>query len=162
MNTLLKVKKNILTKSFDSIISKSMSDILKNESSDIIAHNNGKVCRENNDMVIFKHDFTDGIYLRQMTMVAGSVVIGAIHKRNHAWFLLKGHITVVSTNGSEDFEAPYLGKSEASIQRVIYAHEESIFQNIFKNPTGTKDLDLIDDYNVCVNKEKYIEYVNSK
>ena len=57
---------------------------------------------------------------------------------------------------------PYLGFSKAGIQRVIYAHEESIFQNVFNNPNNIKDIDLLEEYNCCINKEKYTEYVNNK
>ena len=120
------------------------------------------VCKENSQWVTFKHDFAPGIYLRQMTMKPEAVVVGAVHKRDHAWFLLKGYVTVVSEDGEQDYKAPYLGFSKSGIQRVIYAHEESVFQNVFKNPKDIKDIDLLQDYNCCINKEKYTEYVNNK
>jgi hypothetical protein len=136
MNTLLKVKKNILTKSFNNKVSSLVNNAIKNKSNDLLIHNDGKVCREDSQWVTFKHDFAPGIYLRQMTMSEDSVVLGAVHKRDHAWFLLKGYVTVVSEDGDQDYEAPYLGFSKAGTQRVIYAHEESIFQNVFKNPNN--------------------------
>jgi hypothetical protein len=154
MNTLLKVKKNILTKSFNNKVSSLVNNAIKNKSNDLLIHNDGKVCREDSQWVTFKHDFAPGIYLRQMTMSEDSVVLGAVHKRDHAWFLLKGYITVVSEDGEQDYEAPYLGFSKAGIQRVIYAHEESIFQNVFNNPNNIKDIDLLEEYNCCINKEK--------
>jgi hypothetical protein len=162
MNTLLKVKKNILTKSFNNKVSSLVNNAIKNKSNDLLIHNDGKVCREDSQWVTFKHDFAPGIYLRQMTMSKDSVVLGAVHKRDHAWFLLKGYVTVVSEDGDQDYEAPYLGFSKAGTQRVIYAHEESIFQNVFKNPNNIKDIDLLEEYNCCINKEKYTEYVNNK
>ena len=162
MNTLLKVKKNILTKSFNNKVSSLVNNAIKNKSNDLLIHNDGKVCREDSQWVTFKHDFAPGIYLRQMTMNEDSVVLGAVHKRDHAWFLLKGYITVVSEDGEQDYEAPYLGFSKAGIQRVIYVHEESIFQNVFNNPNDIKDIDLLEEYNCCINKEKYTEYVNNK
>jgi hypothetical protein len=162
MNTLLKVKKNILTKSFNNKVSSLVNNAIKNKSNDLLIHNDGKVCREDSQWVTFKLDFAPGIYLRQMTMSKDSVVLGAVHKRDHAWFLLKGYVTVVSEDGDQDYEAPYLGFSKAGIQRVIYAHEESIFQNVFKNPNNIKDIDLLEEYNCCINKEKYTEYVNNK
>ncbi len=162
MNTLLKVKKNILTKSFNNKVSSLVNNAIKNKSNDLLIHNNGNIYREDSQWVTFKHDFAPGIYLRQMTMSEDSVVLGAVHKRDHAWFLLKGYVTVVSEDGEQDYEAPYLGFSKAGIQRVIYAHEESIFQNVFNNPNNIKDIDLLEEYNCCINKEKYTEYVNNK
>ena len=162
MNTLLKVKNNILAKSFNNKVFSLVNNAIKNKSNDLLIHNDGKVCREDSQWVTFKHDFAPGIYLRQMTMNEDSVVLGAVHKRDHAWFLLKGYITVVSEDGEQDYEAPYLGFSKAGIQRVIYAHEESIFQNVSNNPNDIKDIDLLEEYNCCINKEKYTEYVNNK
>ena len=37
-----------------------------------------------------KHTLADGIYVRQMSMKAGTMVVGAIHKHLHVWFLLTG------------------------------------------------------------------------
>ena len=78
MNTLIKFKKNILTKSFNSKVSTLVNNIIKNESNDLLIHNNGDVCRQDSEWVTFKHDFAPGIYLRQMTMKAEAVVIGAV------------------------------------------------------------------------------------
>jgi hypothetical protein len=102
MNTLLKVKKNILTKSFNNKVSSLVNNAIKNKSNDLLIHNNGNICREDSQWVTFKHDFAPGIYLRQMTMSEDSVVLGAVHKRDHAWFLLKGYVTVVSEDGEQD------------------------------------------------------------
>ena len=75
MNTLLKVKNNILAKSFNSKVSALINNAIKNESNDLLIHNNGNICRENSHLVTFKHDFAPGIYLRQMTMCEDSVVL---------------------------------------------------------------------------------------
>ena len=48
-----------------------------------------------------KHTFADGIYIRQMDMKADSMVIGAIHNHLHAWFLLTGHLAVVTEGSTE-------------------------------------------------------------
>ena len=44
------------------------------------------------------HKFADQIYIRQMNMTKGQVVIGAIHKHLHAWFLMTGHVTINDNN----------------------------------------------------------------
>ena len=37
----------------------------------------------------YKHSFADGVYIREMTVDKGVVLIGFIHKHKEAFFLLK-------------------------------------------------------------------------
>ena len=53
-----------------------------------------------------KHSFADGVYIRQMDMAKDTIVVGAIHKHLHVWFLLTGHVTVATEDTTEDYIAP--------------------------------------------------------
>lgn len=130
--------------------------------SDSFIHNNGAICREGGDLAKLEHELVDGLYLRRMILNKGTVIISAIHKRDHVWFLLSGSITVVSKNGTEKFSAPWVNYSESGSQRVIYADENSVFQNIFKNPKKLTYLDDLEEYNYCNTEEEYLEYINKK
>ena len=107
-----------------------------------------------------KHTFADGVYIRQMDMIKGSVVVGAIHKHLHAWFLLTGHITVATEETTEDYIAPCYVVSTPGVKRVILANEDSIFVNIHKNPSNTKDIDELEKQIVALNYEEYEKYIN--
>ena len=107
-----------------------------------------------------KHTFADGVYIRQMDMIKGSVVVGAIHKHLHAWFLLTGHITVATEDTTEDYIAPCYVVSTPGIKRVILANENSIFVNVHKNPSNTKDIDQLEKEIVALNYEEYEQYIN--
>ena len=107
-----------------------------------------------------KHTFADGVYIRQMDMLKGSVVVGAIHKHLHAWFLLTGHITVATEDTTEDYIAPCYVVSTPGVKRVILANEDSIFVNIHKNPSNTKDIDELEKQIVALNYEEYEKYIN--
>ena len=109
-----------------------------------------------------KHTFADGIYVRQMDMKADSVVVGAIHKHLHVWFLLTGHVTVATEDTTEDYIAPCYVVSTPGVKRVILANEDSIFVNIHKNPSNTKDLDMLEKEIVALNYKEYEEYINKK
>ena len=109
-----------------------------------------------------KHSFADGVYIRQMDMAKDSVVVGAIHKHLHVWFLLTGCITVATEDTTEDYIAPCYVVSTPGIKRVILASEDSIFVNIHKNPSNTKDLDRLEKEIVALNYEEYEEYINEK
>tara|TARA_R110002012_G_scaffold303295_1_gene505002 strand:- start:77 stop:529 length:453 start_codon:yes stop_codon:yes gene_type:complete len=107
-----------------------------------------------------KHTFADGIYVRQMSMAQGSVVVGAIHKHLHVWFLLSGNISVATENSTEEYIAPCYVVATPGTKRVIYANEESIFVNIHKNPTNTQDIQQLEKDIVAKDIKEYEEYIN--
>jgi hypothetical protein len=113
------------------------------------------------DSVVFplKHTFTDGIYIRQMSMKKDSFVIGKIHRHNHVWFLLTGHIRVVDENNAVEHLAPCYVEAPAGSKRVIYAVEDSIWVNIHANPTNTQDLKELEDLIIA---KDYEEFNNKK
>jgi quercetin dioxygenase-like cupin family protein len=108
------------------------------------------------------HEFVDGIYIRQMDMKTGCTVISAVHKHHHCWFLLTGHITVTTEEGKQDFVAPCRVISPPGIKRIIYANEPSLFINIHKNPSNTKDIDEVESNVWAMNYEEYNEYIKTK
>ena len=122
----------------------------------------GKEILTNSKIAPITHSFADGIYIRQMNMQKDSIVIGAIHKHLHAWFLLTGHITVATEDKVEDYIAPYYTLSTPGVKRVIHAIEDSIFVNIHKNPSNTKDIDKLEKEIVALNYKEYEEYINQK
>lgn len=114
------------------------------------------------DSLLFplKHTFADGIYVRQMSMNADTVVVGAIHKHLHVWFLLTGNISVVTKDGLEDYVAPCYVVATPGTKRVIYANEDSIFVNIHKNPTNSQDIEFLEKEIVAKDFKEYEEYIN--
>ena len=106
-----------------------------------------------------KHTFADGIYIRQMDMQAGSVVIGAIHNHLHVWFLLTGSLAVVTEDTTEEFISPCYVLATPGSKRVIYALEDSIFVNVHKNPDNIKDIKKLEDEIVSLTFEDYEEYI---
>ena len=109
-----------------------------------------------------KHTFTDGIYIRQMSMKKDSAVIGKIHKNPHVWFLLSGCLSVASETSSKDYKAPCYVEAPAGSKRVIYAHEDSIWVNVYPNPSNTKDLKELENMIIVKNYEEFEEYINNK
>ena len=114
------------------------------------------------DVFPLKHTFTDGIYIRQMSMCEGSAVIGKIHKNPHVWFLLSGVLSVATETSSEDYEAPCYVEAPAGSKRVIFAHEDSVWVNIYPNPTNTRDLDEIERTIIIENYDEFEKENNNK
>ena len=93
-------------------------------------------------------------------MDQGSIVVGAIHKHLHVWFLLTGHISVVTEDATEDYIAPCYVVATPGTKRVIYANKQSIFVNIHKNPTNSQDIKWLEKEIVATSIEEYEEYIN--
>ena len=120
----------------------------------------GKHVLTSSKLAPIKHTFADGVYIRQMDMLKGSVVVGAIHKHLHVWFLLTGHVTIATEDTTEDYVAPCYVVSTPGVKRVILANENSIFVNVHKNPSNTQDIDQLEKEIVALNYKEYEEYIN--
>ena len=106
-----------------------------------------------------KHTFADGVYIRQMDMKSDSMVVGAIHNHLHVWFLLTGHLAVITEDTTEEFISPCYVLATPGSKRVIYALEDSIFVNVHKNPDNIKDIKKLEDEIVSLTFEDYEEYI---
>tara|TARA_R100001082_G_scaffold102563_1_gene72764 strand:+ start:3125 stop:3598 length:474 start_codon:yes stop_codon:yes gene_type:complete len=120
------------------------------------------VTHQDSHLFPLKHTFADEIYVRQMSMGAGTLVVGAIHKHLHVWFLLTGNIYVVTEDADEEYIAPCYVVASPGTKRVIYAKEDSIFVNVHKNPTNTQDIEQLEKNIVAKNFKEYEEYINQK
>jgi|TARA_R100001480_G_scaffold129836_1_gene127365 hypothetical protein len=151
-------KKEVSTNSRKKILK--LEKALINISDGVNVEGDGKKIVRNGKIAPIKHSFADGIYIRQMDMVKNSVVVGAIHKHLHVWFLLTGHVTIATEDKTENYIAPCYVVSTPGVKRVILANEDSIFVNIHKNPSNTKNLDKLEKEIVALNYEEYEEYIN--
>lgn len=127
--------------------------IIKNKDIDGF-HGDGESIPEIAEIPI-KHEFADQIYIRQMTMKADQVVVGAIHNHKHIWFLMKGKITVNDNGEIIDHIAPCYMVSEPGSKRIIYAHEHSIFVNVHKNPSNTQNITQLEKEIVSMTQEEF-------
>ena len=125
----------------------------------IIANNGNIVYHEKYK---YKHTFADSIYIREMTIEKGEIIMGAIHKHLHVWFLLSGNISVLSNGELKEYQAPCTVLSEPGVKRVIYGNKESVFTNVHKNPTNTEDVRELEKQIVALNYKEYEEYINKK
>ena len=81
------------------------------------------------------HRFTNGLYVREIFMPAGSLITSKIHKTQHQYFILKGAVSVWIDEGEEIYlEAPYIGVTEPGTRRVLYIWEDCIWATAHPNP----------------------------
>jgi len=106
-----------------------------------------------------KHTFSNGIYARELTIPAGGLIIGKVHKTQHHNFLLQGEIIVLTeTGGVELLQAPCTVVSEPGTQRVGYALTDTVWTAVHLNESNTQDIELLERENVVNTPADYLEY----
>jgi quercetin dioxygenase-like cupin family protein len=109
----------------------------------------------NNEEFPITNNFTDGLYMRQMKMKAGSFVISAMHHTNHFWFLLSGKVIVQADNETVEHIAPCWSYSLKGTKRLIKCIEDCVWINIIANPSNTKDMKEIESNFFSATLEEY-------
>ena len=109
-----------------------------------------------------KHSFSNGIYARELTIPAGGLIVGKVHKTQHHNFLLQGEIIVLTEdNGIKLLQAPCTIVSEPGTQRVGYAITDTVWTAVHLNESNTQDLELLEEENVVNTPADYLEYKNN-
>ena len=119
---------------------------------------NKLIVKGNSESFPLTHSFSDGVYIREMSMLKGGVVIGKIHNRSHTWFLMKGKIKVATEDEVVTYSAPTYVNAKAGTKRVIIAIEDSVFINVHPNPENITDTDLLEEILTCKDYETYEKY----
>jgi hypothetical protein len=87
------------------------------------------------------HFFASGVYVRQMTAPAGTLIVGHEHKTEHVCILLKGSMTIATPEGVRTVSAPLTFIAPPG-RKVAVVLEDIVFQNI--HATEERDLDKIE------------------
>ena len=90
------------------------------------------------------HKFTDGMYIREIFMPAGSLWTSKIHKTEHPYVVSYGKVAV-SIDADEWYEitAPYTGITTPGTRRVLFILEDCIwttFHRVDGMKSGYNDL----------------------
>lgn len=112
-----------------------------------------------------KHNFADGVYVREIFIPKGSLIVGKIHKHSHPNFLMKGDVSVLTEEGPKRLKAPLSMISPAGTKRVVYAHEDTVWITI--HVTNKKNLKKIEKEIIAKNyaelpgaENKILDFVN--
>lgn len=90
------------------------------------------------------HRFTPGLYVREIFMPKGTVVISKIHKTEHPYVVSKGVVSVwIDGVGVQKIVAPYTGITKPGTRRILYIHEDTVWTTF--HPTDETDLARIEE-----------------
>ena len=95
-----------------------------------------------------RHFLANGVYVREISMPAGTVVVGWIHKHDHVAAMLTGDISIYDETGLQRMKGPTTFISKAGIKRAIYVHEDTIFTTV--HGVGHCDPEQIERFKLAI------------
>jgi len=90
-----------------------------------------------------KHYFGPSLYIKEVTMPAGSVIIGKPHKVSHMCVMLQGKMVLVAEDGSKKEVSAPLTFVGSPGRKVAYILETTVFQNIYA--TDETDIEKLEN-----------------
>lgn len=99
----------------------------------------------------FTESLENGLYTRTLFIPKGCELVGKIHRKPCVNIVAKGDITIMTETGLLRVRAGYSVTSPAGIQKIGYAHEDTIFINVFR--TDQTDITAIEAELTCENFE---------
>ena len=106
------------------------------------------------------HTFADGVYIRQITMPKGMVIVSKLHKTTHPYFVLKGDVSVLTEEGVVRIKGPYSGITQAGTKRVLYIHEDTVWTTV--HVTKETDLEKIEDAVIAKDYDELPDHVKDQ
>ena len=108
------------------------------------------------------HTVTPGLYVRELTMPAGLLIVSRIHLREHPFYILSGEVSVYDGDSVSTYVGPYKGITKPGTKRVLYTHKDTVWVTFHvTDKTSVEDLeksgelvcDEFEDFDAIVNRE---------
>ena len=97
-----------------------------------------------------KHHFGPNIYIKEVTMPAGTLIIGKHHRMDHLCNMVSGRMRILQEDGTtKELVAPITFMAKPG-RKVAYIIETVVFQNIYSTPET--DIEKLE--NMCVDNSK--------
>jgi hypothetical protein len=104
-----------------------------------------------------QHFFLPGVCVRVMSLPAGTILTGKIHKHTHIAILAKGRLRIADGEHSAIVEAGYIAYGKAGIKRLGYAETDCVFINILA--TNIQDIDELETEMVVDTFDQYEQFL---
>lgn len=103
------------------------------------------------------HQFCHGLYARSVTIPAGVVLTGAVHKDECFFLVRTGRILITTDDEPIDAKAGFMVASKAGSKRLGFALEETTVTTFHANPQELRDEDELWDHITVPPPENLIE-----
>jgi len=94
------------------------------------------------------HRFAPGMYMRELIVPAGMLIVGKIHRYDHFLMVMSGRALVISEFGNQVVTAGHISVSKAGVKRVVYGLEDTRFITLHTNKEDTQDLEAIESHHI--------------
>ena len=89
------------------------------------------------DSMPVKSLFSNGMYVREISIPRGTLVMGKIHKHEHPNILVKGSVVMMTEDGVETIKAPLTMVSKAGTKRFLFTLEDTIWITMHRTDKTT-------------------------
>lgn len=105
------------------------------------------------------HRFTEGMYIREIFMPAGSVWTSKIHKTEHPYVVSYGKVAVsIDAKEWHHITAPYTGITKPGTRRVLYILEDCIWTTFHRIDGMKSEFNHLSDEEI----DKIVEDIEDK
>ncbi|MCX6845072.1 MAG: hypothetical protein NTU84_00645 [Verrucomicrobia bacterium] len=91
------------------------------------------------------HRFAPGLYIREVFVPAGAVIVGHEHKAETLNILLQGAALVAHDGKVEELIAPLTFNSAPGVRKAAVVLEDMVWINVHPNPTNETDPAKLED-----------------
>ena len=113
------------------------------------------------DVGVLEHSFTPGLYIRKISVAAGTVIVTKLHQTEHPYFVLSGKFAVLTDeHGWQVREAPVADITRVGTKRVVVILEDVVWITVHK--TDSIDLEEIEKELIADTYEDMMEHLNKE
>lgn len=117
---------------------------------------NGEAEQEDGNV---KHYFTKGIYAREITIPAETVMTSKLHKLPRLCIISKGDVSFTTEMGTKRIRAPYTAVFPPGSKVALFTHTETVWTAI--HGTDEINLESLEDNLIAKDHEEYFDFKNS-
>lgn len=107
-----------------------------------------------------RHIFSPGVYAREITIPADTVLTGRIHKYAQLNILSGGEMSVLTDEGMKRVAAPFTVVSPPGTKRIAYAHTECTWTTILA--TNEQDPDAIEASFTVATEAEFLDFIEAQ
>jgi quercetin dioxygenase-like cupin family protein len=100
-----------------------------------------------------RHIFSDGVYAREITVPAGAVIMGELHKHTNLNIMSAGRMMLLTDEGWKEIEAPFTVVSPPGTKRAAYAITDCVWTTILATPET--DVAKIEQHFIAKSEAEY-------
>lgn len=90
------------------------------------------------------HRFGPGVYMREVTMPAGAMIVGHHQNLEHLNIFLKGKMTLLMDDKLFEISAPMTFTAGPG-RKIAQIHEDSVWLNVYPNVENEQDVEVLED-----------------